>query len=197
MSVNLSKGDRVNLSKNILANVTVGLGWDAAEYGANIDCDSSVFLLRKQKSRGLFGAKESLRLVDSSDVVYFGNRRHKSGCVVHHGDNLTGAGDGDDEQISVNLQNMPMDIERVVVAVNIYACRERGQHFGMIRNCYVRVVNDLNKTELCKYNMTDDYAGSTAIIVGQFNRTADGWVFQAVGTGFKAKSIEKLTSMYK
>lgn len=200
MAVNLSKGDRVNLTKAVtaLSNVTVGLGWDMATSGASIDCDSSIFLLREQKNRGLFGSKQpSIKLVDESDVVYFGNKRHNSRCVLHHGDNLTGAGDGDDEQISVNLKDMPEDIKSVVVAINIYGCTSRHQHFGMIRNCYARIVDDATKTEICKYNLTDNYSGSTALIVGKLNRTEDGWVFEAVGEGSKAASIGELAKQYK
>lgn len=198
MAVNLSKGERVNLSKAVatLKSVTVGLGWDMAKSGYSIDCDSSVFLLKDKKAFGVFGSSTT-RLCDESDIVYYGNKRHMNGCVLHHGDNLTGEGDGDDEQISVNLAKMPADIKSVVVAINIYNCRSRCQSFGMIRNCYARIVDDSTGAEICRYNLTDNYGKSTAVVVGELNRTEDGWVFKAVGEGYDAASIGELARIYR
>lgn len=176
MAVSLTKGQKVNLSKAVekLANVTVGLGWDMAQNGNSIDCDSSVFVLRestKQISKkiksGLFGIFSKTKteevaecgLTRSDDIVYYGNLTHDSGCIKHRGDNLVG-GTGkrnDDEQIAIDLKKMPEDIKKLVVAVNIYNCRVRGQHFGMIKNCYTRIVDDATKEEICRYNLTDDY----------------------------------------
>lgn len=198
MAVNLSKGEHVNLTKSVpcLSKVTVGLGWDMAKRGYSIDCDSSVFLLRSVKSR-LFGKETSLKLVNGGDIIYFGHKHHDSGCVVHHGDNLTGEGDGDDEQISIDLAHMPADIKSVVVAINIYDCVHRRQHFGMIRNCYARIVDDNTHKEICRYNLTNNYADRTAVIIGELNRTDDGWEFKAVGEGSNADNIDALARKYR
>lgn len=203
MAVSLTKGDKVNLSKEVekLANVTVGLGWDMAKRGYNIDCDSSVFLLTGGGSKsgflGLFKGNDGAKLRRKSDIVYYGNQRHTSGCVLHHGDNLTGEGDGDDEQISINLKNMPKDVERIVIVINIYACRSRGQHFGMIKNCYARIVDDATRKEICRYNLSDNYDGDTAMIVGEFYRENDEWHFEAVGKGTKDGDISSLAHRYE
>lgn len=199
MAVNLSKGEHVNLTKSVpsLREVTVALGWDMAERGYSVDCDSSVFLLRESKS-GLFGRKsQTPRLLDHDDIVYYGNKRHRNGCVIHHGDNLTGAGDGDDEQISVDLANMPSDVSSVVVAINIYDCVSRRQHFGMIRNCYARIIDDNTGTEICRYNLSSDYNKKTAVVIGTLDRHNDGWVFNAVGEGYNDDSIGALAHRYR
>lgn len=215
MAVSLVKGEKVNLSKMVekLANVTVGLGWDMASKGVNIDCDSSVFVLREEtktitkKVGGFFGlfAKEESEtttehgLLNNSDIVYYGNLHHSNGCINHRGDNLVG-GSGkrnDDEQIAINLKDMPEDVKKLIVAVNIYACRSRQQHFGMINNCYVRIVDDATKEEICKYNLTDNYDSCTALIVGELCRTDKDWEFKAIGKGTNVGSIEEMAREYK
>jgi len=210
MAVSLKKNESVSLSKAVeeLANLTIGLGWDVAKRGHNIDCDSSVIVLtgnNKPKSKGLLGglfkkAEEDTgvgTLQRTSDVVYFGNRRHSSGCIYHNGDNLTGAGDGDDEQINVNLNDMPADVKRLVVVVNIYACRSRGQHFGMIDNCYARIVDNGTRKEICRYNLSEDYSGKTAMILGELYRENNEWHFKAIGEGTTDTDIKSLASRYE
>lgn len=187
MAVSLTKGEKVNLSKVVekLANVTVGLGWDAAEYGDSIDCDSSVFVLKnvvgKSGMFGLFKKEEKARLVNDEDIIYYGHKKHSNGCIKHHGDNLVGGSVGDDEQISINLKEMPEDVTRLAVVINIYNCRNRGQHFGMIKNCFARIVDDATKEEICRYNLSNDYNGCTALIVAEFYREDGEWHFEAVG----------------
>lgn len=152
MSVSLVKGQKINLSKEVegLKKVIVGLGWDAAKQGLfghkpNIDCDASAIILGKgNKYKG---------------VVYYGDRSAEDGCVYHHGDNLTGDGDGDDEQIIVNLEKMPADVEKIVFVVNIYACTSRKQDFSLVQNAFIRLVDDASKKEICKYNLSENYAG--------------------------------------
>lgn len=180
MAVSLTKGEKVNLSKVVekLANVTVGLGWDAAEYGDSIDCDSSVFVLKE-------------------DIIYYGHKKHSNGCIKHHGDNLVGDSVGDDEQISINLKEMPEDVTRLAVVINIYNCRNRGQHFGMIKNCFARIVDDATKEEICRYNLSNDYNGCTALIVAEFYREDGEWHFEAVGKGTHDGSISELARRYK
>ena len=155
MGINLQKGQKIDLTKGGggLRQVMVGLGWDEAQQRGGffapkpqpIDCDASAILC---------GANGKLISNNTDEsVVYFGNLRHYSGAVVHQGDNLTGEGDGDDEQIMVNISLIPPQVEKVVFVVNIYDARTRKQHFGLIRNAFIRLVNMDNRTEICRYNL--------------------------------------------
>lgn len=187
MSVNLQKGQKVDLTKGNakLRRIMVGLGWDEAEttqtkkglFGMfssapkqDIDCDASALLC------GLDG-----KVKDVEDVVYFGNLKHKSGCVNHMGDNLTGAGDGDDEQIFVDLLDIPSSYSKIVFVVNIYKSLERHQHFGMIKNAFIRIVDADTQKELCKFDLSDNYDNKTAMICGEVYRYQNEWKFNAVG----------------
>lgn len=197
MSVSLKKGQKVNLQKETsghLTSVMVGLGWDEAEHksgffaslfgGGDIDCDASAFLCQNG------------RLVDKTDIVYFGNLSHKSGCVRHMGDNLTGAGEGDDEQILVNLQDLPAMYDRIIFVVNIYMARARKQHFGMIRNAFIRICDDKGK-ELCKYHLSEKCDNMTAMIFGEMNRRDGVWEFSAIGEPTKDDSVDDLAKKYQ
>ena len=202
MSINLKKGEKINLTKDNsgLRSVMVGLGWDEAQRGGGffglkqakpIDCDASVILC------GADG-----KVMDRNDIkkscVYFGNLRHESGAIVHQGDNLTGAGEGDDEQIMVNLTRLPAEIEKLVFVVNIYDANVRGQHFGMIRNAFIRLVDLKHNTELCRYNLTEDYSGMTGLVVGEIYRRNGEWKFNAIGQGVaNASRLSSLINMYK
>ncbi|MBQ3969712.1 MAG: TerD family protein [Clostridia bacterium] len=196
MSVTLQKGQKVSLSKENpgLSKIVVGLGWDEAKPQGgflsmfkavqNIDCDASAFLLQNGK------------LIDKSDIVYFGNLSHKSRSVQHMGDNLTGAGDGDDEQIVINLNQVPAQYDRIVIVVNIYAAYQRKQHFGMISNAFIRIVNAANNQEMLKYNLTENYNNMTAMIFGEIYRHNGEWKFGAVGSGTNDGSITDLAKRY-
>jgi stress response protein SCP2 len=197
MSISLQKGQKVSLSKENagLSAVMVGLGWDEAKstggglrallFGTQaIDCDASALLLKNG------------RLENKTDIVYFGNLRHKSGCVVHMGDNLTGAGEGDDEQIVVDLANVPAEYDRIVLVVNIYQANQRKQHFGMIRNAFIRIVDKRGNKELCKYSLTDDYSGMTAVIFGELYRHNGEWKFNAIGQGTTDPGLGELANRY-
>lgn len=190
MSVSLQKGQKVSLSKEGkegLNRVIVGLGWDEAQpqrggglFGGlfsaptqSIDCDASALLLQNGK------------LTDKGDIVYFGNLRHRSGAVQHMGDNLTGAGAGDDEQIVIELDRVPAEYDRIVMVVNIYQAMARKQHFGMIRNAFIRIVDARNNQELCRYNLSDNYDDMTAMIFGEVYRHNGEWKFNAIGSGFQ------------
>ena len=142
---------------------------------------------------------EKSSLLSSSDIIYYGRLKHNSRCVNHTGDNLVGAKGkrNDDEQIAINLKDMPKDVTKLVVVVNIYNCRSRGQNFGMIKNCYARIVDDATKEEICRYNLTDDYNNATALVVGELYRENDEWHFEAIGKGTKDESIEELSKRYK
>ena len=194
MSISLQKGQKVNLSKDNagLSKVVIGLGWDEVERKRGlfapkpqeIACDASALLL----SGGKVTRKE--------DLVFFGNLRHDSGAIQHMGDNLTGAGEGDDEQIVVDLSRVPAKYDRIVIVVNIYQAVERRQHFGMIRNAFIRLVDDRNNNEMCKYNLTEDYSGMTAMVFGEVYRHNGEWKFNAIGQGTNDRSIGELANRY-
>ena len=194
MSISLQKGQKVSLSKERagLSQVIIGLGWDEVQQKKGffapkplpIDCDATAFVLQNGK------------LVDKEDIVYFGNLRHKSGTIQHMGDNLTGAGEGDDEQIIVDLARVPAQYDRIVIIVNIYQARERQRHFGMIRNAFIRLVDGRNQSEMCRYNLTDDYSGRTAMIFGEVYRHNGEWKFNAIGQGTNDNSIGDVVNRY-
>lgn len=187
MSVSLVKGQKLSLTKEVagLNEVVVGLGWDAAKrlFGADIDCDASAIVLDGNDHY--------------KDVVYYGNRNSQNRCVLHHGDNLTGAGDGDDEQITVNLSQMPSTVGKIVFVVNIYNCDSRKQHFGQIKNAFIRIVDKSTGKEICKYNLSDNYDGKTAMVFGEVYKSGSEWKFNAIGQGTTDKSISELTRRYK
>ena len=190
MGVNLVKGQKINLRKEggeSLRNVMVGLGWDEVEQKrgffslftpkVDIDCDASAILCKNGK------------LVDKNDLVFYNNLRHFTGTVVHQGDNLTGAGEGDDEQIMVNLAGLPEEYDKVVFVVTIYQARERKQHFGLIKNAFIRVCDERSGVELCKFNLSENYDGKTAMIVGELYRSQGEWKFNAIGQPTNDNSI--------
>ena len=195
MSVNLQKGQKVDLTKGNagLRRVMVGLGWDEVEQKRgffapkpqDIDCDAIAFLLN---SNG--------RIAGRKDVVFFNNLRHESGCVVHQGDNLTGAGDGDDEQILVNLADLPAQYDRIVVLVSIYKASERNQHFGLIKNAFIRLVDADNNKELCIYNLSENYSNMTAMVFGELYRHNGEWKFNAIGQPLQIWSVAQLAEKY-
>lgn len=194
MSVSLQKGQKVSLSKEHagLSQIVIGLGWDEVKARGGlfapkpkpIDCDASALLL--------IGGK----LQNKADIVYFGNLRHKSDAVMHMGDNLTGAGEGDDEQIIVNLPQVPAEYDRIVIVVNIYQAVERRQHFGMIENAFIRLVDARNNNEMCRYNLSDDYSGMTAMIFGEVYRRNGEWKFSAVGQGTNDPGLGELAGRF-
>ncbi len=194
MGVSLQKGQKVSLTKDNqgLSRVVIGLGWDEVQQKRGffapkpqaIDCDASAFLLTNGKLLGV------------DDIVYFGNLRHKSGSVQHMGDNLTGAGDGDDEQIVVELDRVPAEYDRIVLVVNIYQADKRKQHFGMIQNAFIRIVDARNNQELCKYNLSDNYDGMTAMIFGEVYRHNGEWKFNAIGSGTQDVQLGQLANRF-
>ncbi len=200
MSISLQKGQKVSLSKDNagLSNIIVGLGWDEVQQSSGgkilgslfgspkqaVDCDASAIMLRNGK------------FVDKADLVYFGNLRHQSGTVTHQGDNLTGAGEGDDEQIMIDLARVPQEYDKIVIVVNIYQAVQRKQHFGMIQNAFVRLVDARNNNEMCRYNLTDNYSGMTAMIFGEVYRHNDEWKFSAVGQGTNDPGLGELSRRF-
>ncbi|MEY8321110.1 TerD family protein [Lachnospiraceae bacterium 46-61] len=196
MSVNLQKGQKVDLTKGNagLKRLIVGLGWDEAEKkvglfgrkkGADIDCDASALVC------GAGG-----RLLDKNDIVYFGNLKHRTGAITHLGDNLTGEGEGDDEQLIVELNNIPENYEKIIFVVNIYKAFERNQHFGMIKNAFIRIVDADTKQELCKYNLSENYDNMTAMIFGEVYRYKEEWKFNAIGQPTQDKGLGELAARF-
>ncbi|MEF9991561.1 MAG: TerD family protein [Romboutsia sp.] len=195
MSINLKKGQKIDLKKVSpgLSNIRVGLGWDPVQVNggflkslfggaqSSVDCDASVFMLNKDSSLDNF-----------KNIVYFGNLKSSCKSVIHSGDNLTGDGAGDDEQILVNLDEIPSNINNLLFVVNIYNCVARKQHFGMIKNAFIRVVDTKSNKEIARYNLTDDYSEKTALVVGNIYREGATWQFGAIGQGTKDTGLKDM-----
>lgn len=178
MPISLQKGQKVDLTKGnpTLKHVLVGLGWDVNRYdgGFAFDLDASAFLL---------GANGQTPNTDA--FIFYGNLKHPSGAVEHMGDNLTGEGDGDDEQIMVDLTKIPDSIEKIAFTVTIYEAEERRQNFGQVDNSFIRIVDNDTGKELIRYDLSEDFSIETAIVVGEIYRHGGGWKFNAVGSGFQ------------
>ncbi len=201
MTISLQKGQKIDLTKGNagLSDLIVGLGWDPVEQAsgggflgglfgggkANFDCDASVLLL---DANG--------KLVRKEHMIYFGNLKSPCGSVTHLGDNLTGGGDGDDEQVVIQLNKVPSDVHKIVFVVNIYDCQKRKQDFGMIKNAFIRVVNKANMQEITRYNLTESYAGKTALIVGEVYRHQGEWKFAALGESTQDVSLSAVVGRY-
>lgn len=206
-TVNLSKNQVVNLSKKApgMKNIIIGLGWDEAKQTSNnnkgffgklfgtsesptesIDCDAFAVML------------ENGKLKTSGDVVYFGNLNHRSSSIVHTGDNLTGEGEGDDEQLIIKTDLIPKNIDKVILAVNVYKGRSKGQHFGKIENAFIHLIDQDRSSEVCRYDLSNGaYNGYITVIFGELYKESDGsWNFRAVGEGDTAESISAFTSKY-
>lgn len=178
MPISLVKGQKVDLTKGNpgLTRLMVGLGWDVNHYdgGADFDLDAAAFLV---------GA--SGRVAADSDFVFYGNLKHVSEALEHMGDNLTGEGDGDDEQIFVDLQKVPAAVDRIVFTVTIYEAEERRQNFGQVSNAFIRILDDDKNEELIRYDLGEDFSIETAVVVGELYRHGSAWKFNAIGSGFQ------------
>ena len=178
MSVSLSKGGNVSLTKEApgLSAVVVGLGWDArTTTGQDFDLDASAI-----------GVNASGQVASPSHFVFFNNLQSPDGAIQHSGDNLTGEGAGDDEQIRVNLAALPADLDKIVFPVSIYDAESRGQNFGQVRNAFIRIVNQADDTEIARYDLSEDASTETAMVFGELYRNNDEWKFRAVGQGYSA-----------
>lgn len=176
MAISLSKGGNVNLSKEApgLNKIVVGLGWDArATDGAAFDLDASAFLVK------LDGKVRS-----DTDFCFYNNKVVADGAVQHAGDNTTGAGEGDDETIKVELSKIPGDLDKVVFAVTIHDAEARKQNFGQVNHAYIRVVNEEGGQEIARYDLSEDASVETAMVFGEIYRIGADWKFKAVGQGF-------------
>lgn len=177
MAISLKKGQKVELTKGNpgLTNVVVGLGWDVKRYdgGFDFDLDAAVFLLG-----------ESGKVRSDADFIFYNNLRDASGAIEHQGDNLTGDGEGDDEQIIIDLTRVPSDISRISFTVTIHDADARAQNFGQVYNSFIRVFNQENHEELIRYDLSEDFSIETAIVVGELYRNGAEWKFDAIGSGF-------------
>ena len=178
MAITLSKGQKVSLTKGNpgLKHIVVGLGWDTNKYdgGFDFDLDSAAFLL-----------DENGKVNADTDFVFYNNLKHSSGAVEHLGDNLTGEGDGDDEQVKVDLSLVPQNISKIAFTVTIHEALERRQNFGQVSNSYVRVVDEDTNQELLNYELGEDFSIETAIVVCEIYRHNGEWKFNALGSGFE------------
>ncbi len=178
MGVSLSKGGNVSLTKQAgpagLTAVTVGLGWDVrTTTGTDFDLDASAL-----------GVKADGRVASDQHFVFYGNLVSPDGTIEHTGDNLTGEGEGDDEQIKVDLAKVPAEVDKIVFPVSIYEAEQRSQSFGQVRNAFIRVVNQAGGAEIARYDLSEDASTETAMVFGELYRSGSDWKFRAVGQGY-------------
>lgn len=177
MGIMLKKGQKIDLTKGnkSLKKILVGLGWDTNKYdgGYDFDLDAAAFC-----------CGDDDKVHEDLDFIFYNNLKHETGAIEHLGDNLTGEGEGDDEQILVDLSLIPSRITRINFTVTIHEADERGQNFGQVSNAYVRVVNEETGEELIRYDLGEDFSIETAIVVAELYRHNGEWKFNAIGNGF-------------
>lgn len=178
MPINLQKGQKVSLTKDNpgLTKVVVGLGWDvnAFDTGGDFDLDAAAFLVT-----------DTGKVSTPEDFVFYKNLTHPSGSVQHMGDNLTGAGEGDDEQIKVDLSKVPENITKIAFTVTIYEPEQRRQNFGQVNNAFIRIYNEATGEEMLRYDLGEDFSIETAAIFGELYKNGSEWKFNAIGSGFQ------------
>jgi tellurium resistance protein TerD len=178
MAISLKKGQKVDLTKTNpgLNNVIVGLGWDTNKYdgGAAFDLDAAAFLV------GANGKVSS-----DNDFIFYNNPKDSAGSVSHLGDNKTGEGEGDDEQIKIELSKVPASVDKINFTVTIHEAMERSQNFGQVSNAFIRILNETSNEELIRYDLSEDYSVETAVVVAELYRNNGEWKFSAVGSGFE------------
>ena len=188
MAIQLKKGQKIDLTKGNpgLKHIRLGLGWDTNMFdgGDDFDLDVSLFMVGK-----------SGKVEQDEDFIFYNNLKHPSEAVEHLGDNRTGDGDGDDEEILVDFSKMPDRIEKIAVTVTIYEAKARRQNFGQVNNSYVRLVNSDNEEELLRYDLGEEFSIETAIVVCEIYRHNGEWKFSAVGSGFEG-GLEALCRSY-
>ena len=177
MAISLQKGGNVNLSKEApnLKKIVIGLGWDPrVTDGATFDLDGSAFLLKADgKVRG------------DSDFIFYNNLKSTDGSVTHTGDNTSGAGEGDDERLVIDLEKVPAEIERITVGVTIHDAESRNQNFGMVGKAFIRCMDANGEKEIARYDLSEDGSTETAMVFGEVYRHNGEWKFKAIGQGFK------------
>ena len=188
MPVNLQKGQKVSLTKGNpgLKKVVVGLGWDVNQFdtGGDFDLDAAAFLLT-----------DTGKVSRQEDFVFFGNLKHPSESVQHMGDNLTGAGEGDDEQIKIDLSKVPENITKIAFTVTIYEPVQRRQNFGQINNAFIRIYNEDTGEEMLRYDLGEDFSIETAAVFGEVYKNGSEWKFNAIGSGYQG-GLKALCAQY-
>lgn len=188
MPVNLSKGQKVSLTKDNpgLKKVVIGLGWDINQYdtGGAFDLDAAAFMLT-----------DAGKVTGSGDFIFYGNLKHASGGLEHLGDNRTGIGEGDDEQMLVNLEAVPANITRIAFTVTIYEPEQRRQNFGQVNNAFIRIYNEENGAEMLRYDLGEDFSIETAVVFGELYKHGNEWKFNAIGSGYQG-GLAALCSNY-
>lgn len=188
MPVSLQKGQKVSLTKGNpgLKNVVVGLGWDVNQFdtGGDFDLDAAAFLLT-----------DAGKVSRQEDFIFFGNLKHPSGSVQHMGDNLTGAGEGDDEQIRIDLSKVPENITKIAFTVTIYEPETRRQNFGQINNAFIRIYNEDTGEEMLRYDLGEDFSIETAAVFGEVYKNGGEWKFNAIGSGYQG-GLRALCAQY-
>lgn len=178
MAISLAKGQKIDLTKTNpgLSKVVVGLGWDVNQYdgGADFDLDASVFLLNAEG-----------KCSSEKDFIFYNQTEGAGGAVIHTGDNRTGEGEGDDEQVKINLNAVPADIQKISFVITIHEAEARRQNFGQVSNAYVRVINEDSNEELIRYDLGEDFSIETALITGELYRHGEEWKFSAIGSGYQ------------
>ncbi|WP_124066704.1 TerD family protein [Clostridium sp. E02] len=178
MPINLQKGQKVSITKGNpgLSKVVVGLGWDVNQFdtGGDFDLDTAAFLLT-----------DTGKVSRPEDFVFFGNLKHPSGCAEHLGDNLTGDGNGDDEQIKINLSVVPENVSKIAFTVTIYEAELRRQNFGQVSGAYIRIYNEANGEELLRYDLGEDFSIESAAVFGELYKNNGEWKFNAIGSGYQ------------
>ena len=178
MPISLQKGQKVSLTKENpgLKKVVVGLGWDVNQFdtGGDFDLDAAAFLLG-----------DSGKVAKSEDFVFYGNLTHPSGAVQHMGDNLTGEGDGDDEQIKIDLTQIPDNITKIAFTATIYEPEQRRQNFGQVNNAFIRIYNEETGEEMLRYDLGEDFSIETAVVFGELYKNNNEWKFNAIGSGYQ------------
>ncbi|MGD6957244.1 TerD family protein [Rossellomorea aquimaris] len=177
MAIQLSKGQRIDLTKTNpgLKRAVIGLGWDTNKYqgGHDFDLDASAFLVDAND-----------KCINDQDFIFYNNLSHPSEAVIHTGDNLTGEGDGDDEQLIVDFSKIPSYVHKIGITVTIHDADMRRQNFGQVSNAFVRLLDDASDKELLRFDLGEDFSIETAVVVCELYRNGNEWKFSAIGSGF-------------
>ncbi|MDI7742402.1 TerD family protein [Lysinibacillus fusiformis] len=188
MAIQLSKGQRIDLTKNdpSLQRIIIGLGWDIKQFdgGQDYDLDASAFLL-----------DASGKCRNELDFIFYNNLRSVDGSVTHTGDNRTGEGDGDDEQIKIDLSKVPQDVQKIAITVTIHDAEVRHQNFGQVANAFVRLVNEDTGAEVLRYDLGEDFSIETAVVFCEVYKHGNDWKFNAVGSGYQG-GLQALVNAY-
>jgi tellurium resistance protein TerD len=183
MTIQLAKGQKIDLTKTNpgLTKVIIGLGWDTNRYdgGFDFDLDASAFLVN-----------EKGKCEQATDFIFYNNMKHKSGSVEHTGDNRTGDGDGDDEQIIVDFSKVPSHVSKIAITVTIHEAADRRQNFGQVSNAFVHVMDQQSNKELVRFDLGEDFSVETAVVICELYRHGGEWKFNAIGSGFAGGLVD-------